>query len=204
MRDRDPREHREAERARLAARGQAAREGQADDAGRHEEEAELLHARQRLAREAPREQRDEQRREAARDRVDEAEVAQRVGPQQEHVVEDVDRHGGEQPGPGLRRGHLGERHGGEPDERAHQHDDAEGQQPVAVRLDDRVPARVDQRGDEDQPDDRGIELHLQSSWGGGIASAGITAPRWPMTAPARRDPARAAASGPRPRMRAAR
>ena len=49
--------------------------------------------------------------------------------------------------------------------------------------------RVDQRGDEDQPDDGGFELHRHDVARSGMADGSMTAPRCPMTTPARRAPA---------------
>ncbi len=78
----------------------------------------------------------------------------RVGAQQVVVIEIVHDHRGREVGPGCLGGEAdegNERHG---EQAAGHHDDAERDQAVAVGFDDGVPAGVEQRGEEQNAENR--------------------------------------------------
>ena len=168
------------------------RERDAHDARADQQDADHHERRRQLAQEQDAEQRDEQRRRAAHQRVGERQVAGAIGLRQRQVVAEVDHHRCHREGPrcGQRQRHEGQREE-RADRRAGHHGGGVEQRVAAAgRLEQRVPAGVQEPGAEDGEGDARGQFHPgclgRSSRGRGRACAGRS--------PAPRRSGRAAAS----------
>jgi hypothetical protein len=135
-------------------RGLAPRACQADDPERHEGDADQREADEHFAGEHRCAQRHQQRRNAARDRVDLSEIAVVIGPHQEMAVAELQRRREGDIGPTCRvrqRQQRGDRdRGGGGGEAHHRHRPA----PVASAAQHPGPRRVQHRGAEHEADHR--------------------------------------------------
>ena len=168
---RQPGAHRVGDRVRGDERGGADREddaaamivaarpatfgGQARDAGARDPDPRHRDRGQPLSGEHERSGRHDQRRQAAGQRIDLAQISEAIGRDEEDVVADVENRGQHQVRPAR---------GGRERQRQHERDaqqesdrvgGAEGHEPVIVALDQRIPRRMRQRRDQDDRDDLG-------------------------------------------------
>jgi hypothetical protein len=96
---------------------------------------------------------DDQRRGAARDRIDLAEVAVGIGPDQEQFVAAVERRAEQQPKPGRPRRRVEEGDQGDRDRALDESEQHDRREAVHPQLHDRVPAGVEHGGEQDGEED---------------------------------------------------
>ena len=116
-----------------------------------------------------------QRRQAARERIDLAQVAEAIGGEEEGVVADVKNRGGHEVRPARAGRERQRQHERDAEQKSDRVDRAEGDESIVVALDQRVPRRVRKRRDQDKPGD--LEGHRSIPAGERRYRAGLSAGR---------------------------
>ena len=137
-----------------------------------------------------------QRRRAARDRIDLAEIAGAIGLDQRGEIKQVDDHRGDQPRPGGPGRHADQRQEHQRHHAGADRDQRRGRERVEPDLDQRVPAGVTERGEQGRRGKRSFPCRLAdqalarpapTAWGrrGHIAAAARHRRRapWPRASP---------------------
>ena len=126
----------------------AAARRQQEHAGDQRDDAAPADQAQSLADEERGRRRRHQRRRAARDRIDLAEIAGAIALDQRREIEQVDDHRGDQPRPGGPGRHADERQEHQRHHAGAERDQRRGRERVEPDLDQRIPAGVAERGEQ--------------------------------------------------------
>ena len=146
-------EAREEDRSCMIAARPAPPEGEARDAQRHQDHAQHLPDVEGLPRGRRGRDGDQQRRKPARQRIDQAEIAGLIHLGEAVVIADMDGDRAQDEGPARRIRRHDEEQQRQTDQAAHEHDQRRRQLAIAADLDQGVPGRMENGGQEHEQDD---------------------------------------------------